>query len=1147
MKKIFFSLLAVAALTSCAKTEAVYMEDQAEIKIKPATALATKANQLAAIDGTEYPVAENFDVYGYWANLPAGSEFTTTDGVTTYLGKDGAVEFTNKGNYWGGTTTYYWPKNGSLRFAAYSPSNLNMTHNLDTDTYTVTGYEHPTTTATTWDLLVAPTSKSYTAMTAAENVSVVFEHALSWITVKVVAKDAEAAKAFDIKKVTINDVVNVADFEAVMSGEKAMTWTLTDTKVAYEVFNGSQAVTETATVIETTKDGTVIIPQPTTTITVDYKQNALEGTPALDNQQVTVDLVLDAENTPWKPGKHYVYTLVFGLDEILINPDVVDWDDVIVNEVQVGKTTVYSANQLAEALTADAENIEVVLFDDIDLPISSLGQQTGGSGEYKLGSENTKNITIDLNGNTLNVTTTYWSNLGAKNADAVITIKNGTMTSSQASGTWNSYDLCFSNCNYVIEDVVFEKAIALEGKNYTLKNVTINETHDYYAMWISAKGLNVTIDGLTVNSDGRGIKIDEQYVSAPAHVTLNVANAEFNTVKKAAIVVKSVAGATVNLENVDITNVAADADFTVWVDENSAEYADKVVVTGGLCKVEGAAATTVHTAADLSTLAEMINDNAEYAEMEIVLGSDIDLATLAPATRSALVSNWTPVGTSENPFKGTFDGNGYTIKNLALVETEAKEGKAYIGFFGYAQDATIKNVTFENVYINIPCLDIDHSQGHIGAVAGSLEGTSTIENVTVKGDIFVEATPSANGASRVAVVVGGNAYGNVTIKNVHVIANEGSYLMANNNTGAIAGQLQGKTVYENCSSNIDVTVNKFFAGGIVGLAGTNDEFINCHTTGNIAVVAGRAGRANDHYRVGGIAGGWADGPKNVCTLTNCSYTGKISGKNSDGSVAEPLDYMGYVGRGYTLTNCAGSKVVIDGICFVQKYNNAAEGGFGIYDVTGANGENVVMVSTAEELNNLSASNALVILNADIDFQGAAMTKPIQLWGNSTFDGNGHKISNVKTAVQGGYATSLFRGDANPGNKVVKNLVIENLTTPAGYSYASAIWSDLQGANIEIDNVTINNATIEANGTIGGFVGFVSGSTTSVVIKNSSINNSNLNGGEADHKRGAVVGRAYGCAVTCEGVVVNNVKINGTSATTSTLVGDKGYTGTVTVK
>jgi hypothetical protein len=220
---------------------------------------------------------------------------------------------------------------------------------------------------------------------------------------------------------------------------------------------------------------------------------------------------------------------------------------------------------------------------------------------------------------------------------------------------------------------------------------------------------------------------------------------------------------------------------------------------------------------------------------------------------------------------------------------------------------------------------------------------------------------------------------------------------------------------------------------------------------------------------------------------------------------------------------------------------------GNWRVINAAEEGITVVYTAEELNKLNVKNAYVVLGADIDFQGAAMTKPIEIWGNSTFDGMGHKISNVKTAVQGGYATSLFRGDANTGNKVVKNLVIENLTTPAGYSFASAIWSDLQGANIEIDNVTINNSTIEANGTIGGFVGFVSGSTTSVVIKNSSINNSYLNGGEADHKRGAVVGRAYGCTVTCDNVVVDNVNINGVAATTSTLVGDKGYTGTVTVK
>ena len=90
MKKIFFSLLAIAAIASCAKTEAVYEGADSEIKLVPVTALQTKANVLAAIDGTEYPTAENFDVYGYWKNVGAGQ--TYTDGQS-YFG--GAVEFTN--------------------------------------------------------------------------------------------------------------------------------------------------------------------------------------------------------------------------------------------------------------------------------------------------------------------------------------------------------------------------------------------------------------------------------------------------------------------------------------------------------------------------------------------------------------------------------------------------------------------------------------------------------------------------------------------------------------------------------------------------------------------------------------------------------------------------------------------------------------------------------------------------------------------------------------------------------------------------------------------------------------------------------------------------------------------------------------------
>ncbi len=336
---------------------------------------------------------------------------------------------------------------------------------------------------------------------------------------------------------------------------------------------------------------------------------------------------------------------------------------------------------------------------------------------------------------------------------------------------------------------------------------------------------------------------------------------------------------------------------------------------------------TIYTVEGLNWLAETVNGGDSFSGKSVTLADSIDLTDV----------EWTCIGTPENPFSGTFDGSNNTIYNLKIIETEAKEDKAYIGFFGYAKNATIKNVTFENVNLNIPCLDIDHSQGHIGAVAGSLEGTSLIENVTVKGDITIEATFDANGASRVAVVAGGNIDGNVTMRNVHVTANEGSYLKANNNVGALAGQLQVKNVFENCSSNINVTGKKFFAGGIIGLAAGNSTFTNCHTTGNITIAAGREGNANDHYRVGGIAGGWADNTTTPCVLTGCTYTGTVSGTNADGSVANPLDYSGYVGRGYTLANREGSTVIIDGVKYIQIGNSAPYGNYNVV-ITSSNTE-----------------------------------------------------------------------------------------------------------------------------------------------------------------------------------------------------------------
>lgn len=358
-----------------------------------------------------------------------------------------------------------------------------------------------------------------------------------------------------------------------------------------------------------------------------------------------------------------------------------------------------NAAQLASALTSDASEISVTLVEDIDLPIASLGQQTGGSGEYKLGGENTESILIDLSNHKLNLTTSYMSKLGAKNDEAVFTIQNGTMTSSSTGGTWNIYDLTFANCNYKIEDVVFEKSIAFTNDNrtVTMNGVTINEHNgDFYAMWISAVGQNITIDDLTLSSIGRGIKIDEEYVKDPAKVTLNISNSKFTTASKAAIMVDSKEGAEINVANVDISKVAADPVFTVWIDEDAKDYADNVIVNGAKVRIEGSNEQIVATSnEELATVA--IADNAtiyltkgEYVIPAAAKGKTVTfIGTGNPEDVEVAV---TKVGTGGENCDFGLDGSTVTFEGITITTNSST-------YIGYARcKGTYKNCVINGTY-----------------------------------------------------------------------------------------------------------------------------------------------------------------------------------------------------------------------------------------------------------------------------------------------------------------------------------------------------------------------------------------------------------------------------------------------------------------
>ena len=378
--------------------------------------------------------------------------------------------------------------------------------------------------------------------------------------------------------------------------------------------------------------------------------------------------------------------------------------------------TVSDAARLAALLTSDEKQIVVTLDGDIDLPISDLGEQTPGSGEYKLGGENTESIVIDLNGHTLNLTTSYMSKLGAKNDDALFTIQNGTMTSSTTGGTWDIYDLTFANCNYKIEDVVFEKSIAFTNDNrtVTMNGVTIKEQNgDFYAMWISAVGQNITIDGLTLTSIGRGIKIDEEYVNNPAKVTLNISNSKFNTASKAAIMVDSKEGAKINVTNVDISKVAADPVFTVWIDEDAKDYADKVIVNGAKVRIEGSIVATSNeelAAADIADNATIYLTKGEYIIPAAAKGKTVTfIGTGNPEDVKVAV---TKVGEGYENCDYGLDGSNATFEGITITTNSST-------YIGYARcNGTYKNCIINGTY--------------------TLYGESTFENCefNVSGDVY---------------------------------------------------------------------------------------------------------------------------------------------------------------------------------------------------------------------------------------------------------------------------------------------------------------------------------------------------------------------------------------------------------------------------
>ena len=267
---------------------------------------------------------------------------------------------------------------------------------------------------------------------------------------------------------------------------------------------------------------------------------------------------------------------------------------------------------------------------------------------------------------------------------------------------------------------------------------------------------------------------------------------------------------------------------TVWQAGGEYTYTVSLAAAKDLgYTIESDGSYTVTSADGLMNVAELVNGGK--TDINITLDTDIDLTG----------KDWMPIGTS-NPYTGTFDGGGHTIKGLTVTTNDE-----YAGLFGWLGDAgTVKNVVMEGVQITK-----NHSSGFAGGVAGFSWGT--IENCSVSG--------SVSGTVYVGGVVGAQWNGSITGCSSSATVKGTVYV------GGVTGQTNSSATLTACYATGNVIIEiapkkNISGGGLVGFNGGKGVRA-CYATGNVT----STGSSTGNVHIFGLLG------DNYTTVTACYW------------------------------------------------------------------------------------------------------------------------------------------------------------------------------------------------------------------------------------------------------------------------------------
>lgn len=370
---LIISALALAFLTGCVSRESYSPEEKnQEIRFSsPVVEGMTKAPHHGEISGA-YPTDENFTVFA----VRHATTFQGWETATMYMNRvecafdDGFNNTTAGIGGWSsakvsGGRVYYWPKEGVLTFAGYSPSSAHSdspsakvddpgdgkgTINYGAAGLTITNYSVNANVAAQTDLMFCERTYNKTSSSSDNNstydgVDMTFRHALSSIKFNIKKKEAYPGYTMTLRNISVKWVKFKGSFAENIQNETSATysslpaWTPAEDLTSYTVYHDPEPTggieLTSHTDYQQLPQGAILLPQvfkegstvlnAGAGISIDY---AVQTGSMTVKQNAVIPLSELTEK--WEMGKRYTYNIIIEYDRISVGPTVEGWTEVTV-------------------------------------------------------------------------------------------------------------------------------------------------------------------------------------------------------------------------------------------------------------------------------------------------------------------------------------------------------------------------------------------------------------------------------------------------------------------------------------------------------------------------------------------------------------------------------------------------------------------------------------------------------------------------------------------------------------------------------------------------------------------------------------------------------------------------------------------------